>query len=318
MPEEGIASVLPDTNPLPRATVVFAALTGLTVAALAWLVIPAPRIHLASSSGWTHTASGPVGPTDRALLVTLRQDGLWEVPVGQQAQEMAVDPAVRQVGAAIATDLSSLSEQVRAVADRLGVLLPSQPDADQQTWLVQIAGKSGQDYDRAMVTRLRLACADSLATITRAASATRNEQVRQLADQAAALVGRHIRDLETIQLVTPAAQSAAAQSAAALSGVRDAAVVGQAGPDRTLVALAVLAVFAAAIAVLGLIWLARFGPHLSRRWWRDRTRARWQGRSAGPRRPLAPQGPRWPLGPRRPLGPPPPVELGPSTARRPW
>jgi predicted outer membrane protein len=313
VPEEGIAPVLPDTNPLPRATVVLAALTGLTMAALAWLVIPAPRIQLASSSGWTHTAAGPVGPTDRALLVTLRQDGLWEVPVGQQAQDMAVDPAVRQVGAGIATDLSALSEQVRAVADRLGVLLPSQPNADQQTWLVQIAGKSGQNYDRAMVTRLRLACADSLATITRAASATRNEQVRQLADQAATVVGRHIRDLDTIQLVAPAAQSAAA-----LSGVRDASVVGQAGPDRTLVALAVLAVFAAAIAVLGLIWLARFGPHPSRHWWRDRTRARWQGRSAGPRRSLAPLGPRWPLGPRRPLGPPPPVELGPSNARRPW
>jgi putative membrane protein len=305
--------VPPDTNPLPRATVVLAALTGLTVAALAWLVIPAPRIHLASSSGWTHTASGPVGPTDRALLAALRQDGLWEVPVGQQAQDMAVDPAVRQVGATIATDLSSLSTQVRALADRLGVLLPSQPNPDQQTWLVQIAGKSGQDYDRAMVTRLRLACADSLATITRAASATRNEQVRQLADQAAALVGRHIQDLDTIQLVAPAGKSAAA-----LPGVRDASVVSQAGPDRTLVALAVLAVFAAAIAVLGLIWLVRFGPHPARHWWRDGGRARWQGRVPGPRRPVAPLGPRWPLGPRRPLGPPPPVELGPSNARRPW
>ena len=304
--------MLPDTNPLPRATVVLAALTGLTMAALAWLVIPAPRIHLASSSGWTHTASGPVGPTDRALLVSLRQDGLWEVPVGQQAQEMAVDPAVRQVGGGIATDLSSLSTQVRAVAAQLGVLLPSQPSPDQQTWLVQIAGKSGQDYDRAMVTRLRLACADSLATITRAASATRNVQVRQLAEQAAALVGRHVRDLDSIQPVAPAVNSAA------LSGVRDAAVVDQAGPDRTLVALAVLAVLAAAIAVLGLIWLVRFGPHPSRRWWRDRTRPRSHGRSPGPRRPVVPLGPRWPLGPRRPLGPPPPVELGPAHARRPW
>jgi putative membrane protein len=305
--------VPPDTNPLPRATVVLAALTGLTVAALAWLVIPAPRIHLASSSGWTHTASGPVGPTDRALLAALRQDGLWEVPVGQQAQSMAVDPAVRQVGATIATDLSSLSTQVRAIADRLGVLLPSQPNPDQQTWLVQIAGKSGQDYDRAMVTRLRLACADSLATATRAASATRNEQVRQLADQAAQLVGRHIRDLDSIRPVTPPAQSAAA-----LAGARDAAAVAEAGPDRTLVALAVLAVLAAAIAVLGLIWLVRFGPHPSRQWWRDHARSSWRGRSPSPRRPVAPLGPRWPLGPRRPLGPPPPVELGPANARRPW
>jgi len=237
------------------------------------------------------------------VLAALRQDSLWEVPVGQQAQEMAADPAVRQVGGTVATDLGWLSGQVRALADRLGVVLPSQPTPDQQSWLVEIASKSGPDYDRTMVNRLRSACADSLQAITRAASTTRNEQVRQLADQAGQVVGRHIRYLDDLRL--PGSAAVPSQTPAAGLGSVD----GGNGPDRTLVALTVLVALAAAIAVLGLVWLVRFGPRPHWPVWSRRSvgsRGPWPG--GGPRWPVRGArwpggGPRWLLGPRRPFGP---------------
>jgi predicted outer membrane protein len=320
--------VLPDTTPTLRVTMVFAALTGLAVAVLAWLFIPSPRIPPAGSGGWTQTASGPVGPTDRTLLVALRQDGLWEVPAGQQAQQMAVSPAVRQLGGTVATDLGWLSGQLRAVSGRLGVVLPSQPTPDQQSWLVEIAGKSGPAYDQTMVRRLRLACADTLKMINKAGADTKNEQIRQLTVQAGQLVGRHIEYIDEIGRAAGTAAPGAAGTSSPQSGVTTigaaqpaggaplsagsgsaAAQVRLPGPDPTMVTLSVLVVLAAAIAVIGVVRVVRaYVDAPSGRRWAPPT-------TSGPhRRPVALR----PVRLRRPVAPLPPVELGPRGARRPW
>lgn len=178
---------------------VLAALTGLGVAAATWLAIPTPRLSL-GSSGWTQTPTGPVGPADRAMLAALRQAALWEAAVGQQSQQMAVDPAVRQLGAVMATDLDWLSGQVRALADQFGVVLPSQPTPDQQAWLTAIGNTSGRSYDRAMVSRLRQGCAQTLDAVSAARAATRNDQVRALADRAGQVIGRHLQALDQLRL----------------------------------------------------------------------------------------------------------------------
>ena len=111
---------------------------------------------------------------------------------------MAVEPAVRQLGGALATDVGWLSGQVRALAAQLGVVLPSQPDPDQQAWLTAIASTSGSGYDRLMINRLRQGCDETLNAVTLAQSATRNTQIRELADRAAALVGQHLDALDRL------------------------------------------------------------------------------------------------------------------------
>jgi hypothetical protein len=100
----------------------------------------------------------------------------------------------------MATDLDWLTGQVRPLADQLGVVLPSQPTPDQQAWLSAIANSSGPDYDRAMVSRLRQGCAQTLDVVSTARADTRNEQVRALADRAAQLIGSHLQALDRLRL----------------------------------------------------------------------------------------------------------------------
>ena len=298
--------MLPDTTSpsVPRWTMILAAFTGLIAALLAWFGGPDPQLLLTasgSSGGWTQTADGPVGPGDRALLVSLRQDGLWEVPVGEQAQQMAADPAVRRLGGTVATDLGWLGGRVRAVADRLDVTLPSQPTPDQQSWLVGIAGTSGPDYDRAMVSRLRRSCGTTLAALADAGATTGNEQIRELAAQATQVVTRHLRTLDALA-ASPA--PAAAPPAA-----------GGSGPLVLVVLLAGLLGVLALTGLLPVVWPASGRALL----WRGP--AGWHGpgrwSASGARDRSRPRG-SWSPGPRRPVGPPPPVELGPRGDRRPW
>ncbi len=88
------------------------------------------------TGGWTQTQWGPLGPADRDLLQKVRLAGLWEGPTGQQAEQQATSPAVREVGRKLAIEHADLDRQVRGVANELGVLLPSSPNghADVRGW----------------------------------------------------------------------------------------------------------------------------------------------------------------------------------------
>lgn len=153
------------------------------------------------TGGWTQTQWGPLGPADRDLLVKVRLAGLWEAPTGQQAAQQASSEEVRELGAFLAVEHARLDEIVRREADQLGVLLPTQPNAQQQAWMKEISAATGTDYDRVFVQRLREAHGGVLPFITEVRVSTRNDKVRAFADTASEFVRRHIEHIEATGLV---------------------------------------------------------------------------------------------------------------------
>lgn len=153
------------------------------------------------TGGWTQTQWGPVGPADRDLLAKVRMAGLWEQPTGQQAEQQASSPQVREVGAHIADEHATLDADVRTVADKLGVLLPTSPSAQQLAWMQEISARTGSDYDRMFVQRLREAHGTVLAQIAQVRAGTRNSLIRDFATTAGGFVSRHIGYLESTGLV---------------------------------------------------------------------------------------------------------------------
>ncbi|MGH3813347.1 MAG: DUF4142 domain-containing protein [Pseudonocardiaceae bacterium] len=153
----------------------------------------------------TQTQWGSLGPADRDLLIKVRQAGLWEIPTSQQAQQQGDSPRVREVGELIAAEHIDLDRQVRAVATQLGVSLPNDPSNQQQVWIAEIAGKSGPDYDRAYVQRLRAAHGKVLPLLAEVRGSTQNELIRSFAETAAVFVTRHCEYLESTGLVDSSA-----------------------------------------------------------------------------------------------------------------
>lgn len=189
----------PDTTPAARWTVVLAALTGLAVAV--WIFSATPSTGV--SSGYTNSVAGPVGPSDRAMLVAVRQATLWEVPAVQQAEQVAADPRVRRMSGAMLDKLNILAEQVQTVASRLRVPLPNQPTTQQQMWATDMSGDQGTHYDREMVGYLYESCENTMSTIDKARDETENSDIRSLAQLAAEVVRDHVRYLDGTGLVEP-------------------------------------------------------------------------------------------------------------------
>ena len=157
------------------------------------------------TSGVVATQWGPLSPADRDLLMKVRQAGLWEMPTGQQLQQQASNPAVRDVGAKLSAEHAELDQKVRDTADKLGVPLPASPSAQQMGWMKEIASKSGSDFDRTAVQRLREAHGIVLPIIAEVRISTRNDMVRKFAAESQEYVTRHITYLESTGLVNYAA-----------------------------------------------------------------------------------------------------------------
>jgi predicted outer membrane protein len=152
-------------------------------------------------SGVVQTSWGPLSPADRDLLVKVRLACLWEMSTGQQAQQQATNPAVKEAARKITVEHTALDAEVRDTADKLGVLLPSTPSAQQIGWMKEITGKTGSDYDRTAVQRLREAHGIVLPIVDTVRVGTRNDLVRQLATDTQQYVNRHIGYLESTGLV---------------------------------------------------------------------------------------------------------------------
>lgn len=152
-------------------------------------------------SGVVQTSWGPLSPADRDLLVKVRLACLWEVSTGQQMQQQASSPAVKEAGRKITLEHTELDAKVRDVADKLGVLLPSTPSAQQIAWMKEISAQTGSEYDRVAVHRLREAHGIVLPLLAQVRVGTRNDLVRAHAIDTTAYVNRHLGYLEGTGLV---------------------------------------------------------------------------------------------------------------------
>ncbi len=144
---------------------------------------------------------GPLSAADRDLLVKVRQAGLWEIPVGREAGKRAALPKVRQMLGGIADQHVALDNDVRAVAARLRVPLPDKASEEQQGFIKEIFGKSGKEFDRTAVRRLRIAHGNVLPFIGQVRGSTQNKIIRDFAERAAKFVTGHINMLEDTGLV---------------------------------------------------------------------------------------------------------------------
>lgn len=231
-----------------RLVVVLAALLAVAAAVFAsWRAPDALAV-----SGYTQTATGPLGAADRDLLDKVKQAGLWEMPAGDDLVARASDPKVREVGAKISKEHHELDHLVNDAAASLGHTLPERASVEQEAWVTQIA--DDPDPDVLAVNLLRQAHGKVLPLLASVKVGTRNDTVRKLATEGMVFVGRHIAYLESTGLVDYAALPESPTPTPAVSPVK--ASYYYAADRPTL---------AAAVAVLALLTTVLVARSLRRR-----------------------------------------------------
>jgi predicted outer membrane protein len=177
---------------------------------------------------------GPLSAADLDLLAKVRQAGLWEIPVGREAAARAVGAATRKNLGEIARQHELLDADVRSVAARLRVPLPDLPTEEQQGWIMEIFVKTGEDFDRTAVTRMRVAHGKVFPVIAQVRATTQNAVIRDFADLAAQFVRTHMALLEGTGLVGPTALPTAPEVTSAPEPVPDGEPAPSAPPATSL------------------------------------------------------------------------------------
>ncbi len=93
------------------------------------------------------SVSRPLGP-DADFLIAAHQANLTQVLAGKIALRKGTDPAVREFGRRFAAYHRRLDAAVREAARDLAVVLPKQPNSEQQTLVEQYRSTPAGEFDR--------------------------------------------------------------------------------------------------------------------------------------------------------------------------
>lgn len=154
------------------------------------------------------TPLGEITGSDTELLVKVRQAGLWEMPMGEEAQTRAASQRVKDVGLQLAADHVFLDERVMKLAEGMGVTLPDVASVDQQSWMAEMRSQTGAEFDETFANRLRAAHGAVFSAVAKVRAGTRNDAIRQFAQVCINIVMKHMTLLESTNLVAEPGLSA--------------------------------------------------------------------------------------------------------------
>lgn len=137
-------------------------------------------------------ASVAVLAADETFLERAGQGGTTEVAAGQLAQTRGASAAVKQFGAQMVADHTRTGDELKAIAGRKGMTVPTQPDAAQQKALTRLGELSGAEFDRAYRDQMVQAHEDTLALFEQQARAGRDADFKAFAGRALPGLRHHL------------------------------------------------------------------------------------------------------------------------------
>lgn len=174
-----------------------------TVLAMLFLLAGSPLVaqaQPADTGGVQDTPTGPLTANDRDLLNKVRQAGLWEMPMGELTATKASNPRVKQIGKMIMLDHMMLDNLTKKTAAQFNLTTPDVPNPSQQSWMDELNGLEGDQFDQAFVARLRAAHGQVFNFIAKVRTQTRNDTIRGFAQAGIDVVMKHMTLLESTGL----------------------------------------------------------------------------------------------------------------------
>ncbi len=102
-------------------------------------------------------STGAMGTTaqemrDKMFLRKAAAGGLAEVQLGQLAAQKSQSPEVKAFGEKMVADHTALNEEIKPIADSMGVMLPKKITKEDQAELDKLNALSGADFDTEYLT----------------------------------------------------------------------------------------------------------------------------------------------------------------------
>lgn len=97
-----------------------------------------------------NTMGMDASPTDmKGFMTRAAQGGMAEVQLGQMASQKAQNPEVKKFGQKMVQDHTNANTELKALAAKKNVTLPTELDAEHKALMTRLQGLSGAEFDKA-------------------------------------------------------------------------------------------------------------------------------------------------------------------------
>jgi putative membrane protein len=156
----------------------------------------------------TNPSTGTMGPNavsgnlqgmaDQAFVKKALEGGTAEVQLGQLAQQKSQSEDVKQFGRKMVEDHTQLGDQMKPIAQQLGVKEPKGPSKKDKQLMAKLEGLSGPQFDEAYIQAMVKDHKQDLKEFQNEAQNAQDPNVKQAAEQGAGVISQHLQMIHQI------------------------------------------------------------------------------------------------------------------------
>lgn len=136
---------------------------------------------------------GQIAKEDRQFIMEAAQGGMLEVQMGKLAQQNGQSDGVKQFGKRLEDDHSKASEELKGIAQKLGVALPASLDKKHQGKVDKLSKVKAQDFDRQFAKDMVSDHEKDVKAFRKEADKGKNAEVKQFASQTVPTLEEHLK-----------------------------------------------------------------------------------------------------------------------------
>lgn len=135
---------------------------------------------------------------DKHFVSEALKGGMAEVQMGQLAAEKGESGDVKKFGQKMVADHTKLGDQMKHVADQIGVTVPKSPTMLQQVEIKKLSGLSGDQFDREYIRDMVKDHKQDLKDFKKEADTGKSSLVKEAASQGSDVISDHLSMIEQI------------------------------------------------------------------------------------------------------------------------
>jgi putative membrane protein len=136
---------------------------------------------------------------DRDFVTEAASGGLMEVELGKTASTNAASPKVKAFGKMMVTDHTKANTELKAVAAKKNITIPSTPDEKHQGHINDLKEKKGVEFDKAYVDMMVDDHKEDVSKFEDEAKNAKDPDIKAFAAKTLPVLQKHLSSIQAIQ-----------------------------------------------------------------------------------------------------------------------
>jgi putative membrane protein len=151
-----------------------------------------------NGSSMSSMSSGKASKADKMFARKALEGGMAEVQLGQLAAKNAGSDDVKQFGQKMVDDHTKLGDQLKPIAEQLGVTAPTTLSAKDKALMTKLQGESGEQFDKTYLKAMVKDHRKDLKEFQKEARSGKDQSLKDAASQGAEVIQGHLSEAEQL------------------------------------------------------------------------------------------------------------------------